>query len=82
MYFNSTVQWIQLINSPNNRKHHSFNAGHAQMLGRLVVLVITVLQHVLHDKDDMFDELSVRFVNNHLACRVEKLLDECLDLIE
>ena len=70
---------IQVADVAHDGQHHALDAGHAQVLGRLVGLV---LQHVLHDEDDVLDELRVRLVDHHLARVVEELFYQRLDLVE
>ena len=41
-----------------------------------------LLQHVLHDEDDVVDELRVGVVDDDLPVLVEELLDDALDLVE
>ena len=55
---------IRLRVSPDNAEHHGLDGADAQVLGRLLHLV---LQHVLHDEDDVLDELRVVVVHDHLA---------------
>ena len=45
-------------------EHQLFDGGVAEVFGRLVLVL--GLEHVLHDEDDVLDELGVRLVHDHL----------------
>lgn len=53
-------------------EHELFDGGVAEVLGRFVVVLR--FENVLHDEDDVLDELRVGLVHNNLSASVEKLL--------
>lgn len=52
------------------------------MFSWLIVFVVTILENILHYEDDVFDKLSVRLVDHHLARVIEKLFNQGLNLIK
>jgi len=76
----------------HNGQHHELNAGLAQVLrvlaaltaGATVAAVVARarLQHVLHDENNVLDELGVGVDDNDLAALIKELLDDNLDLIK
>lgn len=46
------------------------------------LVVLSVVQDVLHDEDDVFDKLSVEFGDDDLALLIEEFVDDGLDLFE
>jgi hypothetical protein len=52
----------------------------AEVLGRLVIVL--GFENVLHDEDDVFDELGVGLVDDNLSASIEELFNNDFDLFE
>ena len=61
-------------------EHELFDGGVAEVLGRFVIVL--GFENVLHDEDDVLDELSIGLVYNNLSASVEELLNDDFDLFE
>lgn len=64
---------IQMTNVTNNAQHHSFDAGHAQIVRGLMVAIVllfylTTVQNGFHDVDGMFDKLRIDVRYDDLCC--------------
>lgn len=52
------------------------------MFGWLVVLIVAILQHIFHDERDVFDELCVRLIHDHLTVVIEELFHNSFNLVK
>lgn len=64
---------------PDNCQHHGFYTGCSQVLRRLVHLVF---QHILHNENDVLDELCVDIGHDDLSLLVKEFLYDYFDLVE
>ena len=73
------VETLKSQDQPDDGQHHGLDGGDAEVLGGVVGLV---LQDVLHDEDDVLDELGVRVIHYNLSALVKELLHNDLYLIK
>ncbi len=78
-------QWLfeciyQMPDVSDDVEHELFDWGVAEVLGRLVIVL--GFENVLHDEDDVFDELGVGLVDDNLSASIEELFNNDFDLFE
>ena len=81
---------VKVSNISDDGEHHQFNARLTKVLCCLLLTSLCALtllpaagfQNILHDEDDVLDELSVGFIHHNLATLVKELLHNDLYLVE